>query len=287
MTIASEQVERMLPLYQGMMTTFYDHRNADVVRSQSAKLRQNQPRYLSDAEKADGNRVAQPQYWVRESLLPEELPGWYVAFSDVTSPTNERTLVPLALPRVGVNHKLPLMLPQAGEVSAAALLACISSFVVDYLARQKVGGTSMTYFYVRQFPVLPPERFLATVPWTSHETVVDWLAPRVAELVSTATDLVVVAEELEVTGAPFGWDPVRRSSLRAEIDATMFHLYGIERDDVDYIMDTFPIVKRKDEAAYGEYRTKRLILDVYDQMAEAIATGTPYASPFDTPIAEG
>ena len=34
-------------------------------------------------------------------------------------------------------------------------------------------------------------------------------------------------------------------------------------------MDTFPIVKRKDEAAHGEYRTKRVILEVYDAMHEA------------------
>ncbi len=32
-------------------------------------------------------------------------------------------------------------------------------------------------------------------------------------------------------------------------------------------METFPIVKRKDEAAHGEYRTKRVILEMYDQMA--------------------
>lgn len=48
-----------------------------------------------------------------------------------------------------------------------------------------------------------------------------------------------------------------------------------------YIMETFPIVKRKDVAAYGEYHTKRLILGVFDQMAEAIRTGTPYSSPLD------
>ena len=47
--------------------------------------------------------------------------------------------------------------------------------------------------------------------------------------------------------------------MRCELDALYFHLYGIERDDVAYIMDTFPIVKRKDEAAHGEYRTKRVI----------------------------
>lgn len=61
----------------------------------------------------------------------------------------------------------------------------------------------------------------------------------------------------------------------------MFHLYGIDRDDVDYIMETFPIVKRKDIAAHREFRTKRMILDIYDQMAEAIRTGTPCESPFN------
>jgi hypothetical protein len=32
-------------------------------------------------------------------------------------------------------------------------------------------------------------------------------------------------------------------------------------------METFPIVKRKDEAAHGSYRTKEAILAVYDDMA--------------------
>jgi hypothetical protein len=65
------------------------------------------------------------------------------------------------------------------------------------------------------------------------------------------------------------------------LDAALFHLYGVERDDVDYIMETFPIVKRKDIAAHGQYRTKRMILEVYDAMAEAEATGVPYESKFD------
>ena len=72
-------------------------------------------------------------------------------------------------------------------------------------------------------------------------------------------------------GSPFRWIPERRELIRAELDAAFFHLYGLDRDDVDYIMDTFPIVRRKDEAAHGEYRTKRLILERYDAMAEAEA----------------
>ena len=65
-------------------------------------------------------------------------------------------------------------------------------------------------------------------------------------------------------------------TLRCELDAAYFHLYGIERDDVDYIMETFPIVKRKDEKLYGKYRTKRVILEMYDEMKRVMETGEMY-----------
>lgn len=77
-------------------------------------------------------------------------------------------------------------------------------------------------------------------------------------------------------GAPFRWDEERRAIIRAELDALFFHLDGINREDVDCILDTFPIVKRKDEAKYGTYRTKDLILEVYDRMAGAgVSCGNP------------
>ncbi len=43
-------------------------------------------------------------------------------------------------------------------------------------------------------------------------------------------------------------------------------------------METFPIAKRKDETVYGEYRTKRLILEACEAMSAAIATGVPYVT---------
>jgi len=62
--------------------------------------------------------------------------------------------------------------------------------------------------------------------------------------------------------------------------------YGIARDDVEYIMETFPIVRRKDEAAYGEYRTKWAILEIYDAMRRAIESGQPYQTRLDPPPAD-
>jgi hypothetical protein len=84
------------------------------------------------------------------------------------------------------------------------------------------------------------------------------------------------ARDLGDDDPPFRWDENRRFQMRAELDALYFHLYGIPRDDVDYIMETFPIVKRKDIAAHGTYRTKDAILQIYDAMAKAKDAGTAY-----------
>ena len=42
-------------------------------------------------------------------------------------------------------------------------------------------------------------------------------------------------------------------------------------------------IKRKDEAAHGEYRTKRVILEIYDEMERAKETGRPYQTLLDPP----
>ena len=62
--------------------------------------------------------------------------------------------------------------------------------------------------------------------------------------------------------------------------------FATPRDDVDYIMETFPIVKRRDVAAHGEYRTKRVILEIYDAMRQAMDTGEPYQTRLDPPPAD-
>ena len=56
------------------------------------------------------------------------------------------------------------------------------------------------------------------------------------------------ARDLGDDGRPFRWDPQRRELLRAELDAAFFHLYGMSREDAEYILDTFPILRRKDGA---------------------------------------
>jgi hypothetical protein len=129
---------------------------------------------------------------------------------------------------------------------------------LDYIAKQKVGGVNLSYFFVRQFAIVPPNAYAPAD--------LEYIVPRVLELVYTAWDMQPFARDLGYDGPPFEWDVERRFRLRCELDAYFFHLYGIARDDTAYIMDTFPIVRRQDEARFGEYRTKRVILEVYDAL---------------------
>jgi len=261
----------MLPLYEAKMLDAYDHRDADVFKSTTAEKRQNQPRYLTDIDKADPNREVIPLYWVREDVIPPDLPEWLTGYSNVTSATNERTMLSSALPRAGVGHSYPLYFGQPHGL----LLAVFNSFVFDYLARLKVAGLNFSYFYLRQLPVPTPESLAQKCPWSSGATE-QWLAQRVAWLTCTSWSMVAMAESLTGRRQVFRWDDASRRQIRCEIDAAMFHLYGLPREDVDYIMDTFRIVREHDEAEHGEYRTKRIILDIYDAMRLAIDTGIPY-----------
>jgi hypothetical protein len=78
--------------------------------------------------------------------------------------------------------------------------------------------------------------------------------------------------------SPFAYDLARRAQLRAELDAYYARLYGLTRDELRYILDpadthgpdyptvTFPGLKRNEESAFGEYRTRRLVLEAWDAM---------------------
>ena len=112
---------------------------------------------------------------------------------------------------------------------------------------------------------------------------IDFIAPRVLELVYTAWDMQPFAQDMGYTGDPFLWNPDRRAQIRAELDAYYAYLYGLDRDELRYILDpsdvygadfpseTFRVLKNNDIKNYGEYRTQRLVLEAWDQMFETPA----------------
>jgi hypothetical protein len=178
------------------------------------------------------------------------------------------------------------MLPSKDTELVACLYACLNSFVFDYCSRQKVGGTNLKYFTMRQLPVLPPEKYEQQTPWNFPQLLKSWVLPRVLELTYTSWDLQSFAEDCAYSGPPFCWSEERRLILRAELDAAYFHLYGIGREDADYILETFPIVRRHTEKRFDEYKTKRVILEIYDEIAKAIQSQKPYQTRLFPPPAD-
>jgi hypothetical protein len=279
----------MMPLYEGKMAHHFDHRWNSYYGTGNEDRRP-----LTLAEKQDPSARAQPRYWIAaDGLIPttrngrdvkipgvserlallEWKPGWLCGWRDVCRATDERTAIPAFLPRAAVGHKFPLMLPGASTVLTAALIAAQSSLIFDYCSRQKVGSITMGVFIWKQLPVPTPDVMDAHT---------GFLVPRVLELVYTAYDMTPLARDLGDGGAPFIWDENRRAQIRAELDAFFFRLYGIERDDVDYIMETFQTesggLKNNDIAKFGTYRTKEMILTFYDCMAASDAASVLYES---------
>jgi hypothetical protein len=279
---------RYVPLYEAKFAWHFDHRLGSYGNFKDRPENTHLPPTTPE-QHADPGYVVIPWYWVPETEVIARLQvrwahPWLLGWRDITNSTNERTVIAGVLPRVGVGNKIPLMLlgrPDAGL--AASLLACLSSFVFDYAARQKLGGTTLNFFIYKQLPVLPPEAYDEATSWSAGERLQDWVAPRALALTYTARDMAPFARDLGDHGPPFPWDEEKRFLLRCELDAAFFHLYGIEREDVDYIMETFPIVKRKDEAKSGEYRTKRVILEMYNAMRRAMDGGAPYRGAVDEP----
>jgi hypothetical protein len=135
-----------------------------------------------------------------------------------------------------------------------------------------MAGTSLNQHYFKQFPVLPPSFYTIAK--------LDFIIPRVLELTYTSHSMAPFARDLGCDGCPFAWDETRRAQLRAELDAWYAHAYGLTRDELRYILDpadvngpdypseTFRVLKANEIKRFGEYRTARLVLAAYDQLAK-------------------
>jgi hypothetical protein len=215
-----------------------------------------------------------------DSWMDRRSPRWLMGWRDICRSTDERTVIASVAPRVGVGNNMPLMFFGPGITAGqlAALLGNLCSLTFDFVARHKVGGTHLNYFIFKQLPLLEPGRYASAD--------LSFLVPRVLELTYTAQDLHAWGQDLATFDPrpavqqrqPFAWNPQRRAQLRAELDAYYARLYGLTRDELRYILDpsdvmgsdypseTFRVLKEGELRAYGEYRTRRLVLEAWDQL---------------------
>ena len=258
--------ELYLPLYQGRMIHQFDHR-ANSVRFNPESI--HNP-YLSDTvtegQHLDPNFSPQTQYWVPsrnvDGILSENR-GYALGFRDIARSTDVRTVIAAIVPWAGYGNKVPLLISDDVECGMC-LVANLNSFGLDFVARQKIHGSSLNLYIVEQLPVIASADYDRDFGSVSARHLV---RDHVLRLTYTAHDMAPFARDLGYNGPPFVWNEEDRRHLRARLDALYFHLYGLTRDDVGYILDTFPIVRRNDEKAFGRYRTLEMILAYMNALA--------------------
>lgn len=317
----------LLPLYEGKFFWHFDHRFGSYgIEGPGRGGRGLTVMPISNYENPNFSVV--PRYWLKESDVELRLQGWkykwLICFRSVTSAKLERTVVFSFIPRVAIGHNAPLLFPDKSPsfMHTSCLLANMNSLIFDFLARQKIGGTSLGNFILNQLPVLLPN--------TYSSIDLEYISSRVLPLVYTAYDLTFLANDLGYSGQPIIWDESRREILRAELDAYYARLYGLNRKQLRYVLDpadltqpeledildpweevsdpldpqgyaqravasdfpgeTFRVLKEKENRQFGEYRTRRLVLEAWERLKDveihsaSVDTETIPIQPITTPL---
>ena len=284
-----------VPLYEGKMIWHYNHHfgtwpiegeRPNTIATPSLTELQNPHSYIM------------PWYWVSQEEVDNRLikidskgnitwewaHPWILNYRCISNATNERTFILSPIPDAcGVGNSATLLFVEGGTMPGAMLLGMLSSLTFDYSTRQKVGGSNLSTFFVKQFPVLTPEQItssgyerdiverVARLCWFNHD-LDGWMEELREEC----------PEEYSLPEEPVIWDEEQRAAWQAELDAIFAHLYGLSTEDLRYILDpedvcgkgcineTFRVLKERELRELGEYRTKRLVMEAWNRFGFGI-----------------
>lgn len=198
-----------------------------------------------------------------DQVMDQRSPRFLLGYRNIARSTDERTFISFLFPRGGLGNSGTIVFGLNRE-NTIILAVTMSSLVFDFIVRQKVGGTNLNQFYVKQFPVIDYNSITGEV--------IDYITSRGADLMYTSR-LMANSKDTQL----HLWDPESRATYRAELDALYARLYGLSRNELMYILDpesvmgkdypsqTFPVLKNKEIRDYGEYRTMRLVLEAWDR----------------------
>ena len=281
--------KRMLPLYEAKMVHHFDHRLGTYEGQTEAQANMGTLPRSAPGQKDDPNYVVLPRYWVAGDAVTDRLrgrwdQGWLLGWRDTARSTDERTLIAAAI-HVGLSVT-SIYSYFRNPHAHCSRPTCQPLYSTILCAKKSLGQTSNILHLSSSLPfrLRPTQRQL---PGSAAQA---WARGSPPASSSWSTRATICARSLGIsamTGRHFTGMNSAGDLIRAELDAAYFRLYGVDRDDVDYIMDTFSTVKRRDEAADGEYRTKRMILEAYDAMPTTATSGVPYRSPLRPPPGDG
>ncbi len=308
----TEYAPGRMPLYEGKFISQYDYRFNSYKGDADSKGNPVESLVTSD-EKANPDFEITPQYWIDEKevyfrysnadddtkkryangsdvivddkgqlgldlsgtsadkniaeIVKEMTPKWCFGYRAITNVTNTRTVISTIFPLSGVGNSMSVG-RSSSLVGIILLSSNLSSLVLDYAARNKIGGTNLNQFYFKQLPVISTKH---NGGYSDEEK--EYVIRYSKRLLATTKKMA------EILSCPVTiWNDDERAVLMARLDAFYAMKYGLERDELEFILDpeavmgkgyptqTFPQVKANDIAKFGEYRTKRLVMEAYDEL---------------------
>ena len=258
-----------LPVYEGRMIDHFDHRAKNYVSGHG-----NSAKWI-EHEFGDPRKAIKPQWRIARRDIPGKLGDrcdrYRIGFGDVANPRNVRSFVATLIPPdVICGHTVPTITFDEGDTWAyMPWLAAANSFAMDFTARGRLSSPHLTFTVMDN---LPFPRFSLDDP------LVTLLAPLVLRLTCTSSEMLPYWNAMAV----FGWcepaadgsvpkeallDPSVRAEVRAEIDAVVSkHVYGLTREELDYVLNQFPVLEKRDRKDHGRFATKDRVLAWYDRV---------------------
>ena len=266
-----------LPLYEGKFVSHFDHRFSSYhnIGKEKGRGGRGLPP-IKREEYQNPEFEILPRYWVEDNVVVKKLNDlgwrkkWLLVWRDIANAKVERTVTMAFIPATAVGHNCSILFSPHEMKLMVGLCANLNSLVLDYCARQIVGGTHVTFGYLKQLPILPISFYT--------QSRMAFLVPRVLQLSYTSHSLTPFARELGYSGLPSVWHDKERAHLRSELDAFYARAYRLTRDELRYILDpsdvkgpdypseTFRVLKEREIREYGEYRTRRLVLAAWERM---------------------
>lgn len=211
-----------LPLYEGRMIGQFDYSEKGWVSGKGRTA------VWRDIQFTEG--IVEPQYCMSGGAISERsdaaekfTAGLKIAFMDITSATNSRTMISSAILDRPCGNSAPILATEF----AWTLVASLNSLVFDYVTRRRCSGLHLNWFVVQGCAVPHPKRLPSDIAL---------LALRLNAVSSSWASCWLPYEHGAVTSAIPALCLSERHRLRAMIDAVMFALAGLGSLDVAHIL---------------------------------------------------
>lgn len=263
---------KFFPLIEGKLLHQYDHRFATFNGIPKEKRFGIKAATLlpNDSEKANYNFEIVPRYWVsneyteHDKISRKRHTNWNLTFRDTTNViSNFRTFVACIAGETAFNYKAPNLIIDDPDTyvrarKSALLLAIINSIPFDYITRVKFYGANLIKNIIEQLPLIEYH----VISKFGNEII-----DRVLKLSYTSSSIQSFAKDLRYEGDYFIYNTTERHKIKCELDAIVAHMYGINKADLEYMLDSFPILKSKEIQQFGKFKTKETVLKMHDEYA--------------------